>query len=609
MLGWPAMRSRVVSLLSVPTTRARAAAGPSLVPFSHLAASQIGYAPAGPKAFTSPTRFEGFRLVDDASGRTVWQGGPPARMLPTGLLGPIRDVWIGDFSPVVARGRYRLLADNGLTSHPFSIDIEVHAPAIRAAQRVFYFQRAFTAIEPRFSEGPWWHPTDAALAPAGVRRGWHDAGDYSLYNMTAVSSLFWLLEAYSDFAPRDDDTNIPESGNGVPDLLDEGRWELEWLLSVATPDGGVRNSTCLEHYDAYGSNAPDTRRPYVHGEPGTIATARAVGILAYAAHVFSTVDPAFATTLGDAARRGWRYLEQRPGEHSDGPTCAAYRQHDDRRAGRATRMFAAAGMLTLTGEARFRDAFEAVFDDIEGDPSPYRFNAYASLLYLRAPAGDPRRQAAIRARLLALADEAVTDSRAHPFGWAGRYIWGSTAVAFERAGAFTVKQCLTDAQPASPYCQQALANLDYVLGRNSYQFAYVSGLPGVSRGRTHAFHHWLATMRATPFLFPGAVAGGPNETPEPNDGSRPLGRPRPTWGYWGDPAMPRDAATPIDGRYTDNDSWSTNELAITWQAAALYNLYFARWAAGALGAGGGEVAADVIEDAGGGVAVAVGIPR
>jgi hypothetical protein len=41
--------------------------------------------------------------------------------------------------------------------------------------------------------------------------------------------------------------------------------------------------------------------------------------------------------------------------------------------------------------------------------------------------------------------------------------------------------------------------------------------------------------------------------------------------------MPRDASTPLEGRYTDNDSWSTNEIDIGWQAVALYNLYFGQW--------------------------------
>ena len=100
-------------------------------------------------------------------------------------------------------------------------------------------------------------------------------------------------------------------------------------------------------------------------------------------------------------------------------------------------------------------------------------------------------------------------------------------------------------------------------------------MPGVSHGRTHAFHHWLAALDARPFVFPGLVAGGPNAAPESGDVSVPHGRPIPMWGYWGDPAMPRDASTPPEGRYTDNDSWSTNELDIDWQGVTLYNPYLA----------------------------------
>jgi hypothetical protein len=139
-----------------------------------------------------------------------------------------------------------------------------------------------------------------------------------------------------------------------------------------------------------------------------------------------------------------------------------------------------------------------------------------------------------------------------------------------------------DPVEAAADCEQVLANVHYALGRNYQQIAYVSGLPGVSHGRTRAFHHWLAALYAQPFVFPGLVAGGPIAAPEPGDFSVPQGRPIPVWGYWGDPAMPRVASTPLEGRYTDNDSWSTNELDIDWQGVTLYNLYLARWwAAGA----------------------------
>ncbi len=542
-----------------------------------LMMSQVGFAPGDAKHFTATTKVTRFVVIRDIGGDVVWEGpGASPTGDPADPAAPSR--WGGDFSPLAVPGRYKVRTDTGLESAPFTIAADVFDEPRRLVQRVFYYQRAFTAIAPAHAEGPWVHATDAARAPPGVRGGWHDAGDYSLYNMTTVSSLYWLLEAHRDFAPGDDAANLPESGNGVPDLLDEARHGLEWLLSVQTADGGVRNSTCLTTYGAYGANPPEAGSAYVHGEVGTLATARAVGIFGAAAPIYRLVDAAFADRLVAAALRGWQFLEGRPDEHSDGPTCGAYRQDGDVRAGRATRMFAAAGLLVATGDTRFDRAFAASFVEIDEEPSPYRFSAYAALLYRRAAAADPARVAAIDARLATVAREIVTAAGRHPYGWTGRYVWGSLAIGFERAG-LLIAVCLTQAPAVPTACRVARSSLDYAFGHNSLGFAYVSGLPGVTTGRRHAFHHWLATLDATPFLFPGAVAGGPNARPEPADGSRPLARPRAVWGYWGDPAMPRSASTPLDGRYTDNDSWSTNEVAIAWQAPAFYNLAFAAWAA------------------------------
>lgn len=573
------VRSAAVRVLSAPVERVRAVSGPRLHPFTHLAASQVGYAASARKAFSSHRPFESFTIVEHDTGRVVWTGGAPVRRLDTSGPGWGTTVWMGEFTPLAAPGRYVILADNGLTSHPFSVGPDIFDAAVRAVQRSFYYQRAFTPISARHAEGPWIHGDDAALAPAGVRGGWHDAGDYSLYNMTAAASVFWLLEAYSDFSPTADDTNIPESGNGVPDLLDEVRWELEWLLSTEDGGGGFRNATCLDAYGPYGSNPLERVARYRHGEVGTIATARAVGVLAYASVVFAPFDGAFSDALRTAANRGWRYLEARRDEHSDGPTCPAFRQDGQVRAGRAARAFAAAGLLLASGSGEFIDAFESTFDGLDGDPTAYAFTAYAALLYLRAPAADPARRTAISATVRGLAERAYADGQAHPFEWSGRYTWGSVAAGFERVGGYSVKRCLLNPTQETRHCQQALANLDYAFGRNSFQFAYVSGIPGVTRGRQRSFHHWLATLQATPYVFPGMVAGGPNEAPESADGSRPLARPMSIWGYWGDPSMPRNASTPIDQRYTDNDSYSTNELDINWQAPTLYVLYFGQWLA------------------------------
>jgi hypothetical protein len=240
-------------------------------------------------------------------------------------------------------------------------------------------------------------------------------------------------------------------------------------------------------------------------------------------------------------------------------------------------MYAAAGLLLATGDRRYCADFEESYEPLENDPSYLRSNVYAALLYLRAAGADLDRQRAIRRELRLRADEVRRDGERHPFGWAGRTFWGSIAAGFQRTAGFSAQACLDDPVGAIAECEQVLANVHHALGRNYQQIVYVSGLPGVSLARTHAFHHWLAALNARPYVFPGLVAGGPIATPEPDDVAVAHGRPVPIWGYWGDPAMRRDVSTPIEGRFTDNDSWSTNELDIDWQGVTLYNLYLARW--------------------------------
>lgn len=571
-----AVRDLAKGVVAAPALFLRASLPPEEPLFVRLAASQVGYGPAARKRFSSPTAFGSFRLVREPGGEVALRGGGPLRAVEADVAGAGRRAWIGDFSALAAPGRYRVVADNGLESFPFDVGPAVYDGAVRAVQRAFYFQRAFTAVEERYAEGPWHHPSDAHLAPPGERGGWHDAGDLSLYGASTSSALFWLLSAHADFGPGED-VNIPESGDGVPDLLDEARWGLEWLLSVQERSGAFRNTTCQEHYGRYGTVFPHTAGRYRAGEPGTVATARAVGTLAFAAVVLREAVPDLSARCLGAAREGWRYLEARPGESSDGPTCAAMRQDGDAGVGRELRLYAAAGLLLATGEARFREAFDESWVPPEGDPSYLHFGPYAALLYLRSPAGDPTRKAEIW-RLLGRGEaRAGADAATHPFEWSPRYFWGSIAAAFQRGAGFAAPGCLADPARAEEACELALSNVHYALGRNSRHLAYVSGLRGVTRGRVRAFHHWLAALEADPFLFPGLVAGGPSADPEPSDRSVPHAWRRPIWGYFGDPAMPRDAATPVDGRYTDNDSFSTNELDVDWQGVTYYNLRLAQW--------------------------------
>ncbi|HVP60686.1 MAG TPA: glycoside hydrolase family 9 protein [Myxococcaceae bacterium] len=546
--------------------------------FSRLALSQVGYAPAMEKRFTAPRAFRSFEVRELATGRVALRGGAPVRTLPTDLLGEVRSVSIGDFSALTRPGRYWVVSDDGTESFPFEVGSSVFDPPLRAVQRWFYFQRAFTPVLAAHAEGPWVHADDARLAPPGVEGGWHDAGDLTVYNAYLTSALFWLLLADADFGPTADDTNIPESGNGVPDLLDEARWGLRWLLSVQDDSGGFRNTSCQDGYGPYGRNAPERMPPYGGGEVGTLATARAVGTLAFAATRFRRVDAAFAERCLRAARAGVGYLDAHP-ETTDGPSCPSARRDGDAAVGRSTRSYAAAGMALATGETRFHRDVRAQLAMPVPDPVYLHIDGLAALLYLRAPDADPELTARLRQALEANARVAREDGARHPFGWAGRYYWGSLGAALIRTGTANAWRCRQDPRAMAEDCAEALASLHYAFGRNGRQFCYVTGLPGVSHGMRAGFHQWLATLAATPRDFPGMLAGGPVRLPEPADVSHPAGLPIPAWGYWGDPAFPRDDRTPVEARYTDNDSWSTNEVSEEWEAQALYHLHLARWLA------------------------------
>jgi endoglucanase len=554
--------------------------------FDRIAATQLGFLPSSKKQFTSPVQFTSFTIRRTSDNATVYTGGGPLRAVSDqqGVLNGAT-VWVGDFSSFTTPGRYKIVVGN-LESYPFDIRSDIFDQPLRATFRFFYYQRAFTAILQTHAEGPWYRPTDAHLAPAGVVKGWHDAGDLTVYNATMTQSLFWMLEAWSDFRPMDDNMNIPESGNGVPDLLDEARWGLEWLLSMQDPNGGFWcNATANNGTNSYpyGTTFPQSVNPYMKTVPPTVqATAKAIAVLGYAAGIFRSYDQAFANRCLAAARSGWTWMIANPNATYDGcGGCSginfnSYAQGNDPHLLKTNRMWAAAGLLYATGETQYEAAFQQYYEPIGWISSFSKSEGFAASLYLRVPSGASQaRKEEIRQRIFQMADGVRNDGNTHPFQFATHYYWGSCSNGMHRSGQFSWRAYLLDTTRTADR-DQALFNLEWIFGRNYLNQCYLSGVNGVSKPRLRGFHHWMKALNANPWHFPGALAGGPNQSPDGNDISYPNHQPFPIWGYWGDPANPRNGSEPVEGRFTDNDSWSTNEVAINWNAALLYNLYAAR---------------------------------
>ncbi|MEO8167324.1 MAG: glycoside hydrolase family 9 protein, partial [bacterium] len=567
--------NRWVDNIKVTNVRLNAGKGtPPTAPLDHIAASQIGYGPTMHKEFTSPVDFSSFVIKRISDSVTVFTGGASTRSLSSNLLGVVPPtVFMGDFSSFTTPGRYKIVVGS-LESYPFDIGTDVFDEPVRAAQRMLYFQRSFTDVSMPYAEGPWVHGSTAPVAPPGIEGGWHEAGNYPVQITVVTQTIQHLLSAWEDFRPMSDATNIPESGNGVPDILDEVRWGLRSVLTMQDTSGGFWTTVCPNNGDdnyPYGATRPEDLTAFVKLLVATPATAKAIAVLAYASVVYREFDQPFAAQCLAAAQRGWAWLQNHPEATWDAYPCIAYRMESDGTSMATERMWAAAGMLYATGDPQYNAVFESNYVDITWIPSYNLTHAYAARLYLRSPAGLQSRKAIILSQMSNMSVGAINAGASHPFGASILYYWGSLNNALQSSGNYSWKTFLDDRSRTADM-NQAMESVHYVFGRNILTFCYVSGLSRTTHGRQEGFDHWLKAIHVTPYSFPGILSGGPNQAPDQYDHSWPPG----SYGYFGDPRYPRDGNTPIDGRFTDNDSWSTNEHTIGWNAVLAYNLYAAQ---------------------------------
>jgi hypothetical protein len=263
----PASRQLAAAIFLLPMTAFAA-------PVSHeVKVDHFGYRPADTKisivSANPGSEVEIRNAADAVVFRVPLDGGS---IQSKGNDGPSSgdDVWWVDFSALTAPGTYRVYsAALGGQSYDFEIREDIYNEVVLTALRSFYLQRCNTpklAIHAGdYADPAACHLQDLSTGPAtghidrgtfDLTGGWHDAGDYNKYVWGAVSTaILNMLRAYEDNPDvfRDGDLNIPESGNGVVDILDEIKWELDWLMKMQLPDGSVLYQM---HVDGFASDAP-----------------------------------------------------------------------------------------------------------------------------------------------------------------------------------------------------------------------------------------------------------------------------------------------------------------------------------------------------------------
>ncbi len=513
-----------------------------------------------------------------------------------------------DFSEVDATGEDLRIRSTCAESHPFDIGEEVFGRLKYDALRYFYHNRSGVPVTAEHAGGARWarpvaHEKEVATCRSGtdgdgndwpgcdytldVTGGWYDAGDHGKYVVNGGISVWTLMNLFERqrLMERnglgDSGARIPESGNGIDDVLDEARIEMEFLLRMQAPPEAIaqvpvgvkRSSEKLEfasidasgmahHKVADESWTPLPMPPHLSRERrvlypvSTAATLNLAATAAQCARIWRGLDDAFAERCLSAAERAYAAARRNPevyfvanfsgsGAYGDGDVSDEF-------------FWAAAELFATTGEERYRQALmrsEHFQGPLARQPGWPRVAPLGVITLALVPSDLPppevERQ---RERLIAAAEgfNAEREETGYYIPYAtDRYPWGSNSSILNRAIVLALAYDFTgDAR----YRDGVVDAMDYLLGRNPLDRSYVSGYGERPFENPH-HRYWAQSLDAAlPPPPPGALSGGPNSTAPADEVAQEIAgscAPQTCW---------RD----------DVRAYALNEVAINWNAPLVW---------------------------------------
>jgi endoglucanase len=305
-----------------------------LSPF--IVVDQFGYRPSAEKiavirnpqtGFDSTNHFTPgaqYALVDAHSDKNVLEGAPAAWNGGATDSSSGDQAWWFDFSSVTTESDYYVLDEsNAVRSPVFKIATGVYAPVMTQAMRMYYYQRSGIAHDAKYAGTGWADGMNDAQdatctlcagcpgtsVTKDVHGGWFDAGDQNRYTNWGAVDAIQLMRAYTQTpSVFTDDYNIPESGDGVPDILNEVKWEIDWLLRMQNTNGSVLS--IVGHTGASPPSADTSACQY--GSVSTSSAYSAAAVFAYASTVFQATDASYASQLKTAAESAWTWAQANP---------------------------------------------------------------------------------------------------------------------------------------------------------------------------------------------------------------------------------------------------------------------------------------------------------
>jgi endoglucanase len=612
-----------VSVDDAPAGAPAAAAAPVPAPgpavnarLRRVRINQLGYLPQAPKratiasSATAPLPWQ----LRNAGGQVVAEGRTRVFGLNKASGEPVH---IADFSAVTTPGSGYVLSAADDSSHPFRIAADLYRQLKVDALNFFYQNRSGIPIDAAYTGGsqlarPAGHQPDRARCFSGrdekhnewpacdheldVSGGWYDAGDHGKYVVNGGIAL-WTLQHLAERAQHvrgadgswfaDGKLALPERGNGFPGLLNEARWQMDFMLAMQVPEGrrlaapvgdqrGALTALKLDKIDAGGlvhhkvhdrswTDLPlrpdrDTRQRHLY-YPTTAATLNLAATAAQCARLWRTLDTPYAQRCLKAAQRAWDAAQRHPAVYAydlftgGGP-------YDDQDVSDEF-YWAAAELFTATGEERYLRAMQAsprylaapAVQRGQGDLYWGDLGTAGTITLATVPGKLPAADVArAREHLVGAARAylAQIDEQGYLVPYTvDQYPWGSNANIVNRALLLGVAHDLTR-EPA--FFHGAAEAMNYLLGRNPMDQSYVSGHG--ARALLNPHHRFWARQRGSdyPGPPPGVLSGGPNSV------------------NFSDPvaAKLKGFCTGQTCWVDDIGAWTMNEVAINWNAPLVW---------------------------------------
>ena len=476
------------------------------------------------------------------------------------------EIRLFDFSEFQEPGTYAILVDGMGYSYPFSIGNNVLSEAFKASVKSLYHQRVGMATLEKHA-GMWaremGHPDDSVTFHPSTGRsgissspgGWYDAGDYGKYVVNGAFPLGQMLALYEQYPNilEDGALNIPESGNGISDFLDELKYEMDWLLTMQDDDGGLFFKLTTADFEGMIMPAEAKKTRWLIGK-STTATLDFAAVAAKTSRIFRPFDADFAENCLNAAQKAWEWALENPSKAFSNPEDISTGEYGDKN---FTQEFfwAASELFISTGEEAYKKHLLENPLDLGFEPgeSWANFMHYIGVVALldNLDSEDPLHEA-LKEQMIRTADALVAKSQTNDYLQPiDDFQWGSNSDIFNSAMLVAQAYRLTR-NPT--YLETVLQITDYIFGKNAVGYCFLTGFGSQN---PKLIHHRPSSADGVEDPVPGFVVGGPNSRMQDAN----------------EVTYPENVA-PMKAWADQEPSYASNEVCLNWNSAGVYVLGF-----------------------------------